>query len=251
MVEQRPEDAQAAHYDSLAERYEAEYDDLGSRAYRDRFIHAAMIDAEELVGARVLEAMSGSGQATRYLKAAGADVAGLDISEAQIERFRNRWPGCDGICASIFESGLEASSFDGIVIIGGLHHVHPRVPDALAEAHRLLRPGGWLCFMEPHSGSLPDRARRLWYRLDPLFEENEASIDVEALEREFSDRFVFESKVHRGNVAFLLVLNSMVFRIPPGLKRWISPPLLGLEFALLPLQTRWNSCFVVARWRKR
>lgn len=251
MAEVEPESDQAAHYDALAERYESAYDDTYSRAYRDRFIHSAMLAPSELRGARVLEAMCGSGQATRYLLAGGAQVVGLDVSQGQIDAFERRWPGCEGHCASIFESGLEAGSFDAVVVVGGLHHVHPGVPDAIREIHRLLRPGGTLCFMEPHAGSLPDLARRLWYRMDPLFEDNEAAIDVEALERTFADHFVFESKVHRGSLAFLLVLNSMVFRIPPGLKRWISPALIGLEAALLPVQRRWNSCFVVARWRRR
>jgi SAM-dependent methyltransferase len=242
---------QSAHYDALAERYASGYDDAFSRAYRDRFIHSAMFAPGELRGARVLEAMCGSGQETRYLLEAGARVVGLDISERQIEGFRRRWPGCESHCVSIVESGLAPESFDAAIIVGGLHHVHPRVPEALAEVHRLLRTGGTLCFMEPHTGSLPDRVRRLWYRLDPLFADNEAAIDLEALEHLFADRFVFESKVYRGNLAFLLVLNSMVFRIPNRLKRWISPPLLGLETLLVPLQRRWNSCFVVARWRKR
>ena len=43
--------------------------------------------------------------------------------------------------------------------------------------------------MEPHSGSLPDVIRRIWYKHDRFFSDNEASIDVQALEREFAAQF--------------------------------------------------------------
>src|SRR6266581_1635280 len=66
---------------------------------------------------------------------------------------------------------VEDGFFDAVFITGGLHHVHPNVAGAMAEIHRILKPGGWLCFYEPHTGSMADLVRRLWYRVDHLFEE--------------------------------------------------------------------------------
>jgi SAM-dependent methyltransferase len=194
--------------------------------------------------------MCGSGQATAWLLERGARVTGLDISDAAIEKFRGRFPQCAAIRASILESGLPPARFDGVLVMGGLHHVHPAVGQAVSEIHRVLRPGGWLGFGEPHAGSIADLGRRWWYRHDPLFEAGEAAIDLEALKVEFAGRFEFELERYVGSAAYLLVYNSMVFRVPLGLKRYYAPPLMALERALGFLHGRRTACFVLARWRK-
>ena len=133
----------------------------------------------------MLEALSGSGHATDYLLTEKkALVTGLDISEEAIASFRTRWPGCQAVCASITVSGLPDESFDCIVVVMGLHHLHPHLMDALREIHRLLRPGGVFCFAEPHQGSVFSRLRAFWYRHDSLFADNEESLDIEALKRD-------------------------------------------------------------------
>jgi hypothetical protein len=104
--------------------------------------------------------------------------------------------------------------------------------------------------MEPHSGSLPDLVRRVWYRFDRFFSDNEAAIDVERLESDFQSQFELKRVKHLGNVAFLLVLNSLIFRIPPRAKSIFSPLLLKLEPVINQLQTKLTSCFVVTQWRK-
>src|SRR5690606_6885651 len=103
----------------------------------------------------------------------GARVIGLDISEVETSEFARRWPGQTACCASILETGIASSSVDCVVVVGGLHHVQPRVPEAIIEIHRILRPGGHFCFVEPHTGSLPDLVRRIWYRRDGYFGANE------------------------------------------------------------------------------
>ena len=121
----------------------------------------------------------------------------------------------------------------------------------MLEIHRVLKPGGHFCFFEPHSGSLPDIIRRVWYRFDRLFEDNEASIDIDRLQKDFDDRFELKKANYLGNIAFLLVLNSLVFRIPVGSKKYFSPALMKVEALVSKLQTKLTSCFVVTQWQKR
>ena len=121
----------------------------------------------------------------------------------------------------------------------------------MRELHRVLKPGGYLCFMEPHSGSLPDIVRRVWYKHDQLFSDNEAAIDLGAIERELSSHFSFNRVKYQGSVGFLLVLNSMIFRIPLRLKPLYTPLLLALESLISKLQGKKLSCFVVAQWQKK
>jgi len=246
-----PAATQRAHFDRLIERYEAHYDDATSQQYRRRFWYAPLFAGLDLRGRVVLEAMCGSGQTTGYLLERGARVTGLEISGVAIESFRRRWPDAASVCSSILDTGLADASFDGVVVIGGLHHLHPRVADAVDEIHRLLKPGGWFCFGEPHTGSLPDVLRRWWYQRDALFEDSEAAIDIGALRRTNAGRFTFEFERYVGNLAYLLVLNSMIFRIPRGLKRFYAPPLLALERVIGLVQGRRTTCFAIGRWRKR
>jgi len=168
-----------------------------------------------------------------------------------------------GLCAS---EQLQQDHYDEIAVeyeahysdpcsleyrVGGLHHIHPNVNAAMREIHRVLKPGGYFCFMEPHSGSFPDVIRRTWYKHDRFFSDNEAAIDVESMEREFAAEFKFDRVHYLGNIAFLFVLNSLIFRIPLGAKRFYSSFLMSVEVLINKLQGKLTSCFVVARWQKK
>ena len=242
---------QSRHYDEIAEGYEAHYSDEWSLRYRVEFQLEPLLRGVDVRGARVLDAMCGSGQVAGFLASRGAHVTGLDVSAAVIAQFRAKHPSLDAVQASIFESGFPDEHFDHVFVDGGLHHVHPHVEAAVAEIHRILKPGGFFCFSEPHAHALPDLARRLWYRLDPLFESNEHAIDVPALLAANREWFEPVSIRYCGGLAYLLVFNSMVFRIPARLKRVYSPALLRLEHPLGRLQGPRTSCFVLAQWRKR
>jgi SAM-dependent methyltransferase len=245
------EQLQKAHYDRIAKEYEAHYNDACSQQYRVKFQYEPMFAGIELAGNRVLEAMCGSGHTTQYLLSKGAYVTGLDISPQEIKSFRQHWPKCDAICASALDSNLESSSFDCIVISGGLHHVHPHLNEVVREMHRILKPRGYFCFVEPHAGSLPDVIRKQWYKHDHLFANNEAAIDVKALKKEFASSFDFNFEKYLGSVGYLFVLNSMVFRIPLSLKPIYTPLMLKLESLFGKVQGELLSCVVVAQWQKK
>lgn len=245
------EDIQRELFANITRRYEKHFGDKYSSQYRDLFINVPLLKGIDLAGKKVLDVMCGSGALTRALLDRGAIVTGLDISKEQIGLFRGKWPMCEGICASIFDSGIADDSFDCAVIIGGLHHLHPRASEAVGRIYRLLKPGGHFCFCEPHKGSIPDHFRRIWYSLDKLIGKNEAAIDLRGLKREFGDRFSFLSETYAGGIAFLFVYNSMVFRLPTPLKNMIAAPLINTEKAMAGLSTRMLSCIAISQWRKR
>lgn len=246
------EGTQREHYNRIAAAYEAQYGDPDGLAYRKQFLYEPMFANLDLQGRRVLEALSGSGHATEYLlNDKGALVTGLDISDDAIESFKLRWPGCEAICASITKSGLADESFDCIAVVMGLHHLHPHLGDALREIHRLLRKGGTFCFAEPHKESSFNRLRGMWYRHDSLFADNEESLDIEDLKREFTDLFEFKAEKHVGSVAYLLVLNSMIFRVPLWLKRLYSPVLMRVEKMASGFHSQTFSLAVICQWEKK
>lgn len=114
----------------------------------------ALLDELLDVSARdVLEVGCGEGWLVRRLAAAGARVVGLDPQAAALERARREDDPdqharyVEGVAE---ELPFAAASFDAIVFFNSLHHVpEAHMDTALAEAARVLRPGGLLYVQEP------------------------------------------------------------------------------------------------------
>jgi len=110
-------------------------------------------------GARVLE-LGGSGEATRGFLAAGARrVDQLDVSPAMHGRARSRLTEAERARVVQHTAPGERTpfgddTFDAVFSRHCVHHM--RRPDVFEEARRVLRPGGWLLFIEPF---FPDPVR--------------------------------------------------------------------------------------------
>lgn len=245
------EHLQKITYNKIASVYEAHNNDVWSQKYRHLFYYEPLFKGINLSGKKVLEAMCGSGQATKHLIAKGAKVTCLDISEKEIESVKRKWPQIETILASINNSGLKSDSFDCVVSIAGLHHLYPGLDDGISEIYRILKSGGYFCFIEPHRGSLPDCVRKYWYKHDRLFAVNETSIDLETIKKRNASRFNFICEKYGGNLSYLLVANSLAFRIPVKLKSVYSPILMPLEGIFQHLQGKRLSCFVLCQWQKK
>jgi ubiquinone/menaquinone biosynthesis C-methylase UbiE len=242
---------QGAKYDRQALLYEAHATERSTQRYRRRFIDEPLLKGIPLDGRDVLEATCGSGHSTGLLLERGARVTGLDVSDQVLDLFHEKWPSCDAVAASILEPPFQAASFDVVMVVGGLHHVHPHVEEAVAQIWRMLKPGGFFCFCEPHTGSLMDVIRRRWYARDVMFDWNEAAVDIAGLHRANLDKFEVVTERYFGNVAHTLVLNSMILRAPLWLKRIYARPAMALERVLNPILGRRLACSVSCQWQKR
>lgn len=247
----RTERLQQESFDAIAEDYERHAWEPINQEYRRRFIDGPATEGIDLRGARVLEALSGAGYSTGFLQEMGARVVGLDISMSAARRFHERWPKASMACASALSLPFASCSFDCVLVIGGLHHLYLFQHQAIDEIHRILKPGGWLSFYEPHKESLVDPLRRLWYRLDPLFTETEEAINLPALRQAYAQKFEFICERYGGNVAYIMVLNALVLRLPHWLKGLIARPVMALESVLDKVLGRRLACAVTAQWRKR
>jgi len=245
------ENLQKEHYERIAAEYDNHYNDKFSQKYMRRFVFEPMFAGLDLENKSVLEAMCGGGQITQYLLSKNAKVTGLDISPQQTLNFKRRHKQVDVVCGSILNSGIESESFDAVGVVGGLHHMPPHTDESIREIHRVLKPGGHFCFMEPHSETLAESMRKAWYKRDSLFADNEAAINMKELNRNFADIFDFNHEYFLGNFGYLFVLNSMVFRVPLKLKPVYSPSFIALESVLNKILGKPFSCFVVAQWRKK
>jgi len=248
---QTSEEIQKELFDAIGDEYLLHYNDHYSRLYREKFIYEPMVKGVELDKRRVLDAMCGSGQISEFVYQKQCELHGLDISERQIALYRERFPNASSHVRSVLETGFPDHYFDIVLMCGGLHHVHPDINRAVTELHRILRPGGLFLFAEPHAYTVVDRARRVWYATDPFFMSNESAVDYFRLEKHFSDQFNRVSVSYLGNIAYYLVYNSLILRIPLRVKKIIAPSALFLESTLLPFQTHFLSSYLVAQWQKK
>lgn len=94
----------------------------------------------------------GNGKFTRLLASLFRSVAGIDVKARKIEEAqqaaRDAGLAIDFRTASADAIPFPDASFDVVAFSNSLHHM-PDPRRALAEAARVLRPGGWLYVMEP------------------------------------------------------------------------------------------------------
>jgi SAM-dependent methyltransferase len=118
--------------------------------------HAAHRDYFEAVGRdcrgkAVLEYGSGSGLACFDIAAQGARVSAIDISDVAVENGRReaarRGLDVDFRVGDAERMPFADASFDLVCGSGILHHL--RMPEALAEVARVLKPAGRALFIEP------------------------------------------------------------------------------------------------------
>jgi len=104
----------------------------------------------------VLEIGCGLGTDGAQFAEAGADYAGVDLTEAAVELARKRFEtfGIPGKfqTADAEQLQFEDNSFDLVYSHGVLHHT-PDTAKAIREVHRVLRPGGRAMVMLYHRDS--------------------------------------------------------------------------------------------------
>ncbi|WP_148040308.1 class I SAM-dependent methyltransferase [Marichromatium sp. AB31] len=108
----------------------------------------------DLATARVLEIGCGSGRVSARLAARAGTLVALDPVQSALHAARARLPAQALVAASGERLPFAPASFDLVVFTLSLHH-HRDPARALAEASRVLAPGGRVLVIEPdESGRL-------------------------------------------------------------------------------------------------
>lgn len=121
-------------------------------AYEDNFAPATapfiqpLLDAAEITaGARILDVACGPGHVAAVAAARGARAQGLDFSAAMVRIARAAHPDIVVTEGDAEDLPYPDGAFDAVVSSFGMHHV-PRPEAALAQARRVLAPGGCAAF---------------------------------------------------------------------------------------------------------
>ncbi len=102
-------------------------------------------------GERLLEIGCGEGANLHHLREAGALRFGVDYSRARTA-FARRATDAHTVTADATRLPFVDGAFDAVLIRDVLHHIGD-VGGVLAEARRVLRPGGRLTLLEPNRAS--------------------------------------------------------------------------------------------------
>jgi cyclopropane fatty-acyl-phospholipid synthase-like methyltransferase len=113
------------------------------------------------------------------------EVVGIDFSERSIELCEERLarrptPNLRFRCADAGDTGLEARSFDLVLAADLFEHLYPEDSRrVVAEAFRLLRPGGRFSVWTPHRGHILEHLKNH----DILLKRDVSHVDYKSMAR--------------------------------------------------------------------
>lgn len=135
--------------------------------FRERlalYDHVARGAPVSFVGKKVLEVGSGRGGGTSHLAWSfrPQSIHGIDISQRAVDFCKGNYPYTNlsfghGDAENI---GFTNNSFDVVIDIESSHY-YPHMNKAVAEAHRVLRPGGYYLLADSRPASKLDEFREL------------------------------------------------------------------------------------------
>ncbi len=175
----------SVNYDSIAASYDRRYvinDYSGVEEALEAFV------GQDFAG-RVLEVGCGTGHWLRLLAERGIRVAGVDASHNMLDYAHDQAPRAALAHARAEHLPWATEAFERLFCINALHHFEDK-RRFLAEARRVLRPGGQLMTigLDPHTGV--DR----WYiyeYFDPVLEIDKRRYPATSLIREWMNELQF------------------------------------------------------------
>lgn len=93
------------------------------------------------------------GNWTLYCASRGFDVVGMDISRGTVAQLTERFPNANFVAGDIRATDYEDAHFDAYFSWGAFEHSEDGLGAPLREAHRILKPGGYLFISLPYQNT--------------------------------------------------------------------------------------------------
>jgi SAM-dependent methyltransferase len=116
----------------------------------------------------ILDAGCGLGRWVAYFRQRGYDVVGLDTSVERMATGREYAGPFPAVCASVLRTPFADDTFGAVMCFGLVEHFEDGPSAALAELHRILRPGGILFVSVPYNNLVRKLIVNPLYRLRNL-----------------------------------------------------------------------------------
>ena len=133
-------DFELAGWEKAAAEYDRRFGELTSQS-----IGPLLDVAGAAPGARLLDVACGPGHVAAAAARRGASVIGIDFSHAMVETALKEHPGLEFQLGDAEKLEFVKESFDAVVMNFGMLHL-ARPEEAIAQAYRVLRPGGRYTF---------------------------------------------------------------------------------------------------------
>ena len=131
--------------DAYSRRADEYIQAVGSMEHVHRDDRELVLEMAKLADGLILDAGCGPGQWTNFLQEHGAEVVGVDLATAFVERARQRFPRVPFTEGNLEDLQLPDGSVAGILSWYSIIHADPAdVGKILREFARCLKPGGYL-----------------------------------------------------------------------------------------------------------
>lgn len=185
-----------ASYDAVAEGYAKRFGpDLSDRPW-DRAALGVLVE-EVGAGAAVADLGCGPGRASGWLAGHGVRPVGIDLSPGMLAIARREHPEVEFREGNLLALPAGDGEFDAATAFYSLIHLGPeRLPAALVEIGRVLRPGGLLLFVF-HVGT---EVRHLQEWLDQRIDLDFHYLDPELMTAALAEAgFTVQARVERAS----------------------------------------------------
>jgi SAM-dependent methyltransferase len=243
---------QKQHYTEIHDAFEAHYYDATSMEYRSRFMYRWLFEGIDFRNARIADLACGSGYNSLALKERfdGVQTVGFDISEPACASYR-RVTGNEAHVVDLTRPAEFPEKYDGAIVVGGLHHCVVDLAQTLRNVAAMLKPGGHFLMMEPSADYALNVVRNKWYAADRYFDApTEEALSHDVILKQAAPYFESEAVRYFGGLAYFLIFNSLIMRVPLAAKPLLWPIVKPVEIAFgsIPLPSVYP-CFL-AKWKR-
>lgn len=153
------------YYTAESRGSESYFDEIEQRRYRWHYHLAEFFSSRRNSTGTLLEIGCGIGVDSIQLSKCGYEVTAVDLTETAIqvgrEYARIRGQNIDFRVGNSEKLDFADNTFDNVYSFGVLHHT-PDIDAAIAEVHRVLKPGGTADIMLYHKRSIVGFVHRLF-----------------------------------------------------------------------------------------
>ena len=197
----------------------------------------------------VLDLGCGTGSAGAAFRRAGNTVVGADLSPQCVQVASQRLDAVVRCHSSHLP--FRDGSFDVVVARGALHHLQ-RADLAVAEAWRVLRPGGVFLALDPREFRWLEPIKAVIRQGDAAFTDDHHAYEVDEYRELIGAHFEVEDVSTMHPFAIMVAVGLDLVPLPKALpKRGFARVLLGMDERLNRTKLRKLGHLVAIRGRKR